>query len=87
MDEAEIEAKDRGLGGATLPAFPVYSKEVREMKYGAYAAYEIRGTQICRWCDDRIEDDPISYEEPVEIEGLGTVHAFCAEEALARDVE
>lgn len=55
------------------------------MEYGAYAAPARWGTQVCAWCDDRIEDAPISYTEPVEIESVGVVHSYCAEEALERD--
>lgn len=42
--------------------------------------------QVCGWCDDRIEDDPVSYMDPVEVEGVGIVHGYCAEEALERNV-
>ena len=51
------------------------------MDYGAYSP-EAQGTQTCQWCDDRIEDDPVSYMDPVEVEGVGVVHSYCADEAL-----
>lgn len=37
---------------------------------------------ICVICDDRIEDDPVSYRDQVEVKGLGIAHAYCAEEYL-----
>lgn len=52
------------------------------MEQGARAVPEPLGTLVCRWCDDRIEDDPVSYTDPVEVEGVGIVHGYCVEEAL-----
>lgn len=35
---------------------------------------------VCPRCDEFIEDDAVSYVEPVEIEGFGVAHGWCAEE-------
>jgi hypothetical protein len=52
------------------------------MEQGACAIHKLWGTLVRRWCDDRIEDDPVSYTDPVEVEGVGIVHGYCAEGAL-----
>ena len=46
--------------------------------------HHVLRSEICTLCDDRIEDEPVGYRDPVEVvgfgEGLGMDHPSCAEE-------
>lgn len=44
--------------------------------------YRLYRPTLCPRCDETIEDDPVSYVEPIEIEGFGVMHGWCAEEIV-----
>jgi hypothetical protein len=80
-EEGKQSGRSRA-GASSLPVLFDFLEEVRSMEYGVP---ERQGMQVCGWCDDRIEDDPVSYTDPVEVEGVGIVHGYCAEEALEQN--